>query len=251
MTIIAEPTTNEAIRFYLDLQRCDGMDDCAREFKRFIRGFGFAGYAAGEVDIDDRDRTVFYILDWPAEWMDFYVKSGFLDRDPLVEALRRYQRPFTWSELRRERKLSDAGSEALRLLALQGWTEGLAVPVPRGGSLYGLVSLAGRCAPLGEEDKALVCLVSGYFLSHIRALGPPAGYPLPPAGLTGRELECLRLVAAGSSDREMAQRLGVAVSTAHEYADGARKKLKAQSRAQMVAVASALGMIDASDDLGE
>ena len=30
---------------------------------------------------------------------DFYVKSGYIDRDPLVDELRRMSGPFTWSEL--------------------------------------------------------------------------------------------------------------------------------------------------------
>ncbi len=243
----ANSSTKEALRFYKALQGQDHLDGCAEAFKGFIRFFGLTGYACGEVDIDDRDRTVFYIIDWPAEWTEFYVKSGLIERDPVVEALRRYRRPFTWTELRREKKLSDAGADALRLVAQHGWTEGLVVPVPRGGSFYGLVSLAGRGEPLNQDDKIRISVACGHFLSHIRGLGQAARFPLPPAGLTARELACLRLIAAGLSDRKIADKLGVAASTAHEYAEGARRKLKARSRAQMVAVASALGLIDASD----
>lgn len=236
----------DAINFYNLLGERDGIASCATLFKAFVGRFGFEAFACGEVDIAERDRTVFYIVDWPPRWRKFYRDSGLIERDPLIEALGRYRKPFTWSELRREHKLSDAGSEALRLIAEQGWTEGLAVPVSRGGSLYGLVSLAGPAKELAERERSLLCLVSEVFLSRLRSLGPPGAFPVRPAGLFLREIETIRLVGRGMSDAEIAGTLGVAPSTAHGYVEGGRRKLQAKSRAQMAVIALSLGVIDAS-----
>ena len=65
-----------------------------------------------------------------------------LRRDPIVEAVKRRHTPFTWSDLRRDRTLGTLGSEALALCAQNGWTEGLAVPIPRGDRRFGLIAVA-------------------------------------------------------------------------------------------------------------
>jgi LuxR family transcriptional regulator len=57
-------------------------------------------------------------------------------------------------------------------------------------------------------------------------------------------MDCLRLVGAGKSDRAIATKLGIAVGTAHEYVENAKRKLKARSRAETIAVAVSLGIID-------
>ena len=60
-------------------------------------------------------------------------------------------------------------------------------------------------------------------------------------GLTERELEALRLVAAGKSDHEMAAILGVSHHTARFHVDNARRKLNASNRAHAVALLIGLG----------
>jgi LuxR family maltose regulon positive regulatory protein len=61
--------------------------------------------------------------------------------------------------------------------------------------------------------------------------------------LTERELEVLRLVAAGLSNREIAQELVVAVSTVKSHINHLYGKLDAKSRTQAVARARELGLL--------
>ena len=67
---------------------------------------------------------------------------------------------------------------------------------------------------------------------------------MPPAGLTRREIACLKLVARGLSDAAVAKQLRVAPSTAHEFVEKAKRRLKVRTRTEMVGVAVALGIID-------
>jgi LuxR family transcriptional regulator, quorum-sensing system regulator CciR len=53
--------------------------------------------------------------------------------------------------------------------------------------------------------------------------------------LSRRERECVRLVAAGKSDWEIACILGISVETAHQYVKRARAAYDVVSRAQLVA----------------
>ena len=64
-----------------------------------------------------------------------------------------------------------------------------------------------------------------------------------PAGLTGRELEVLRLVAAGDPDGTIATRLVVSPHTVHRHVANILMKLDVSSRAAAVARAGSLGLL--------
>lgn len=118
-----------AFEFTEALRRLTRLTDCATLFREAIVPFGFDTFACGAFDSRNRGRSVFYIIDWPPAWTKFYMESGFIERDPLLDELSVTDKPFTWSELRANRRLSKAGSEAIDKCGQHGWTEGLVVPV--------------------------------------------------------------------------------------------------------------------------
>ena len=134
-----------------------------------------------------------------------------------------------------------------RHCAKLGWTEGLTVSISRGASRFGLVSLAGTRSPLDAVEKANLTLMSVYFHERIRGLAPAHGFPAPPAGLSLRELQCLRLVAHGKTDRQIGAAIGISSATAHEYVESAKSKLGAATRAESIALAVAFGIVAPQD----
>jgi DNA-binding CsgD family transcriptional regulator len=229
---------------YLQIRRQKTLADAAKVFRAAIAPHGFVTYACGELDLRDRDRSVYYVVDWPQSWRDFYLKSKFIEHDPVIDSLAYRHEPFTWTDLRHDRKFGKAGREALKLLAAHGWVEGLVVPLPGGSGRVGLVSLVGTEAKCGPEGQACLSLLSMGFHVHVKSLVARQPFAIQPAGLTNREIACVRLVAQGKPDAAVAQSLGVARSTAHEFIEKAKRKLKAHTRMQMVAIAVALGIVD-------
>lgn len=65
--------------------------------------------------------------------------------------------------------------------------------------------------------------------SPLRELNGPSG------ALTARELECMRLIADGKIDREIAAALSISATTVKFHVNAARRKLGARTRAQAVA----------------
>lgn len=234
----------DAFSFLLALREQSTPSACAALFRASIAPLGFDAFACGELDRRDRTRNTFYIIDWPDSWRRFYIGSGLIDRDPLIEALDHRRDPFTWSDLRADRKLSKVGRAALDLAAAEGWRDGLVVPLPQGGARIGLVSLVGRGAGLDQASRAYLVLISICLHTHVRALVSREGFAAPPVGLTDRELACLRLAARGMTDVGIAKDLGVATSTAHEFIEKAKRRFKVRSRTELVAVAVALGIVD-------
>lgn len=233
----------EVVAFNEALGRAGTVSACMSLFKSLITPFGFDTYAAGEVDLDNRERVVFFALDWPPDWYKLYLALRVSERDPLLEALQYRREAFTWTELRIDRKLAQVGTRFLDLAAERGWTDGLVVPLARGGARFGLVSLVGRQQDLAAADKQALTLASTCFHARVRYLAPREGFPSPPFGLTGRELECLNHAADGLSDREIGERLAISTPTAHEYVEGSKRKLKARTRTQAVAIALCFGLL--------
>jgi DNA-binding NarL/FixJ family response regulator len=69
--------------------------------------------------------------------------------------------------------------------------------------------------------------------------------PLPPTAtdLSEREIEVLRLIAAGLSNKEIGEKLFIAEGTAKNHVSNILSKLEARDRAQAVARAKELGLV--------
>jgi DNA-binding CsgD family transcriptional regulator len=232
----------DALRFYTELQQRMSVSACSALFKDVVARFGMIAFACGELDLADRDRSVMFIAEWPQAWRRYYQKSGFVKRDPLVNAVAFYRRPFEFADIVRDPRFSNADRDLVRAAAEHGWSGGLAVPVARGGSRYGLVTMIGRGEPLDEFQRVFLCLISETLLSRIHALRPDVEYAMPPAGMSQREVEAARLVAAGCSDPDIAAELGISESTAHKHVEAGRKRLNARNRAHMAALSVSLGI---------
>ena len=73
---------------------------------------------------------------------------------------------------------------------------------------------------------------------------PIAAAPVSQATLSARELEVLRLVAAGADNREIAERLYVSSETVKSHLANVYRKLGVAGRAHAVAAALRQGQLD-------
>ena len=64
--------------------------------------------------------------------------------------------------------------------------------------------------------------------------------------LSPRQIECLRLAAAGQTSREIAATLGLSSRTVDQYVGEACERLKVRNRVQAVAKAVELGLFSDS-----
>ena len=110
-----------------------------------------------------------------------------------------------------------------------------------------LVTLEGSQHLPWRGDAAAIAAAVGEFLDGdagagalLRARRQERGVP---PELSERELEVLRLVAAGLSDAEIADRLVLSPHTVHRHVANVRTKLRQPSRAAAVAQAGRLGLI--------
>jgi HD-GYP domain-containing protein (c-di-GMP phosphodiesterase class II) len=100
-----------------------------------------------------------------------------------------------------------------------------------------------------EAERAASDLRSGAFdREAVEAVLAAAGHRVPrrregPAGLTPREVEVLRLLARGLSNKEIAQRLSISPKTVGNHAEHIYAKIDAQSRAAAAFFAMREGLL--------
>jgi DNA-binding CsgD family transcriptional regulator len=98
--------------------------------------------------------------------------------------------------------------------------------------------------PLDTEIQALARRARLDLAPPVGATAPPAGVPGPAAqlGLTPREVEVLALVAAGRSNRQIAQALFISPKTVGVHVSNILAKLGVASRVEAAAIAHRLGL---------
>lgn len=77
--------------------------------------------------------------------------------------------------------------------------------------------------------------------------GPVVSHEEPVQYLTDRELQVLRLAANGTTNRQIGRQLGTCEDTVKTQIRAILRKLRADDRAQAVAIAMCLGLISATD----
>ena len=122
--------------------------------------------------------------------------------------------------------LSGAGSAELVRECLQAGAQGFLL----------------KTAPEAALCGAIHRIVGGERVVDVSLIG--ALFEAPPAGLTPRELEVLRAVADGCTNRQVASRLGVSEDTIKTHLSRAMEKLGAADLTHAIAILLRRGLLD-------
>jgi DNA-binding CsgD family transcriptional regulator len=119
---------------------------------------------------------------------------------------------------------------------------GVALPVWSDGAKGGLFVFTGEALQFGQEAIFALHEECLEIFAAVAAQKTSSGSGVAP--ITKRELECLRLTAAGRTSEDIARILGLSVHTANQYLTSTALKLDAVNRMHAVAKAMRLGLID-------
>ena len=239
-------------RFAEQSSRCSTLDGLARMIEEAARELGFDYFALlHHSSLGAPDGRFARIHNYPSSWvskLDARARSS-AGHDPVHSACRAASTGFAWDEIDSLASLEPGQRALLEESRDHGLGDGFTVPVNIPGEPAGSCSFAvRRGAPLPRDRLMCADLVGRRAFDQARRLLGQDLRPRPPH-LSRRELECVRLVAAGKSDWEISVILGIGVDTARKYVKRARGAYDVVSRTQLVVLGlrdSWLGFEDAA-----
>jgi DNA-binding CsgD family transcriptional regulator/tetratricopeptide (TPR) repeat protein len=145
-----------------------------------------------------------------------------------------------WERLGQPYRAAYAGFRQAEVLLAAGDRDTAAMVLGRAAEITGRLG----ARPLDAEVQALARRARLDLAPHAAATAPAAGTSTPAAqlGLTPREVEVLALVAAGRSNRQIAQALFISPKTASVHVSNILAKLGVAGRVEAAAAAHRLGL---------
>lgn len=230
----------EAIR---RIQDTASAREAVCELSRFIGRYGFERIYLGQL-VNPASvplKDILYISDWPEELKAQRRSQMAILHDPIATCAIRSKRPFRWAEA--HALASRAGRKVVDMVHDYGIIDGMMFPMHAIDSVTGGVSLGSshplELAPVQVAELEIVCQTAYY---HLESLHGPFPYQKL-AQLTPRETECVQFAAAGKTNWEIAEILGIREDTVKKTLKRAGEKLDTVNRAHLVAQAIASSQI--------
>ncbi|RBI87762.1 LuxR family transcriptional regulator [Rhodosalinus halophilus] len=203
-------------------------------------GFDYAAYAG----TNPVQGTIHGYVTYPEGWKKHYAERGFQNIDPTLTTAGRSIAPVDWRRLERDRRFDQVFRDASDFGIVD---RGLTVPVRGPYGEIGMLSVTRDC-PVREWDmltrRVISDLQSAAVHLHDTVMGSDVlSRALRHPALSTREIEILQWTAAGKSQQDIGDILGISYRTVEVHLRSARSKLFALTTPQAVGRAIGLGLI--------
>jgi LuxR family quorum sensing-dependent transcriptional regulator len=219
---------------------CRALIDVTRQFGLTAL---LAGTVPGQGTPGEEQRGHVLLCDWPEKWLERYVERNYVDHDPLVAYMRQNPSQVTWSDAASSIDLDRDAREVFGDAGAYKLNDGFAMPLITFDGQIVMVSLGGERVELDEKAVGLISLASTYAIGRAIQLASEHSTIEHRPELTPREKECMRWAAAGKSEWEISQILGISEHTSEKHLLNAKSKLGAANRVQAIAEAIRHGYI--------
>jgi len=223
-------------QFEEQASRCTSPEDLRLLLEEVTRELGFEYFALlHHRGVRSQSGHLIRLDNYPAAWEEELLGQHDVATDPVHLASLRTNAGFGWDELGELLPLSSSQRRILERSGHHGLGLGFTVPANVPGEPSGSCSFAvgrGHSLPLSRLMSAELIGVHAFRAARrLYGFAGTSGIPR----LSRRERQCLRLVAAGKTDWEIAAILDISVETARQYVKRARAAYDVVSRAQLVA----------------
>jgi LuxR family quorum sensing-dependent transcriptional regulator len=215
------------------LERAPSVLKVKEIFRRAAERHGFSAFLCSATPNAGREPVNPILFDeWPETWWRRYIQRRHYVHDPMLKEMLRNANPFVWSDVMQRGTYTKAERTVMSEAAEAQMAEGFVVPI------YGIAGDAHVLTMTGEKPRTDVTaraelhLISMYAYARAQQLRRrPGGNPVP---LSPREREALRWAAAGKTDWEIGEILGISESAAHKHVENAKRKYNVPTRVQAI-----------------
>lgn len=185
-------------------------------------------------------RAVSLISNYPGEWTDHYVASGYERADPVISRVRRMVEPFEWGEGIWPEPLMPLESRLMDEAAEFGIRCGFSFPIHDQTCRFASVTFAVDQRPQSfrqcfAKHRQVLQFIAFLFHAEARRRMVPRRL-VGSVVLSPRELQCLEWAAKGKSAWDIGQIVGPSRRTISFHLENAKMKLGVRTIPQAVAL---------------
>lgn len=237
-------TEFDAQRFLLSVTECDNTRDLFASCFAALGVFGVDRLSyhhhppVGALDYQPDSTIVAH--GFPEHWVQTYKSNRYYFIDPILKSARSATEPFWWSDLRKSKTLRPTESDYLTALFNAVPGDGLAVPVYGPNGRNGYCGLGFSTGKLSLSDAEIARLQLICIEGHLRYC-KLTDKERERIGLSPREIETVRLMAKGLTNSDIADEMGVKLSTVRTNVQRLFDKLDVHDRTTATLRALSLG----------
>jgi DNA-binding CsgD family transcriptional regulator len=172
-----------------------------------------------------------------------YLKEAVYRIDPFLKRSSVDLTPFAWHEFRQEQPNNQEIVDFINRCKSYDMLDGYVVPTHSPTGTMGMVSYMGPLS-LDFQSYAQLSQLALYYSAAIRRVYEASFPTMPEVALTPRQLECVKWIALGKSDWEVASILGLSEATINRHVELAKERLGVRTRMQVVVEAFRTGQLN-------
>jgi len=210
-----------------------------------IRSFGFSWFAlVDDGDLGKNRRDCLMMTNYPSAWVDEVISRRLYRDDPVHAASIRSPNGICWERIREVIAPTQVQLSVLERGRAHGLSSGYTVPFRIPGERGAFFSVAYKKErPFSYAEATSAQLIGGIVFQRGREMTEGRAVKAHRARLSPRQIDCLRLIAAGKTEWEIGVILDLSPSTVHEYVEGARRRYGVKTRSQLVLAAARDGYV--------
>jgi DNA-binding CsgD family transcriptional regulator len=227
------------------VDRCASLAELAAITEDAAREIGFEFFALTLCDNLRQTAPRFEHLDnYPAAYAEVFVAQRLYRVDPILNAAQRRIGGFAWQRVGEILGFRAGHSGLLERAAREGLRDGYTIPANVPGEPCGAVSFAtAKEMTLTAEVRCSADCIGRLAFEASRRLRGLGCAAMATPHLNRREVQCLRHLRDGESDKVIARALDISPETVRQYVKMARKGYRARTRTQLIALALRDGQI--------
>jgi DNA-binding CsgD family transcriptional regulator len=163
--------------------------------------------------------------------------------DPFIRRAATYLTPFTWQQVANDEADNDETQYFIQTCKDHGMADGIVIPSHGNDGTLGIVTFKGKGVSTDVELHPYLHQLGVYYRAGIKRIEESHEPKLEDPPLTPRQLQCIQWIAAGKSDWEIAEILGLSQFTVNRHVELAKQRLGFSSRIQVVVHALTAGLI--------
>ncbi len=241
-----QATANAMFDFITESSQARDDNAVLASLDKAAKFFGMDCYAISGIPLPNERIDPYFMLNaWPDGWFERYVQENYVHVDPVIYRTKMSNEAFVWSEALADKPLSRSAKRVMNEATEFGMMDGYSVPLHSVGGFQAIVTFGAHKVDLSSEQRGALHIISIYAHNRLRAFMADNSERMAAAAakVTPREREVILWCAAGKTNWEIGQILGISEKTVQHEIASACRKLNSVNRAQLIAESIRLGLI--------